>query len=277
MLGHLLNDRYQLLQSLSSGGMDQTYLATDTHRQDQPQCVVKQLLTSNTDAASFDMAQHLFEREATMLQQLGSHAQIPSLLDYFESEGNFYLVQDWIDAEALSAEFGASPSPWSDPDVIQYLTALLPVLDFVHRHRVIHRDIKPSHILRRRSDHKLMLTGFGAVKQVQSPLRVSAGRMSLTPTMVAVIGTVGYMPQEQLAGQPGYASDIYALGMVAIEGLTQRSPTQLAHDPSGNVIWRDQTQVSDGLAAILDKMVRCFQRHRYQSVSEALDGFATVN
>jgi serine/threonine-protein kinase len=136
------------------------------------------------------------------------------------------------------------------------------VLAFVHQNNVIHRDIKPSNIMRRRCDGKLILIDFGLVKLVNASGAVS----STIP-----IGTHGYVPIEQARGQPRFSSDIYAVGMTAIQALTGiDNPSKLPEDNNGEVVWRDRTQVSDWLADILIKMVRYDFRQRYQSATEAL-------
>ena len=90
------------------------------------------------------------------------------------------------------------------------------------------------------------------------------------------IGTPGYMPSEQCAGRPTYNSDIYALGMVAIKALTGYSPTDLPNDPvTGELVWRDKAQVSNGLAMVLTRMVRYHYTQRYQSVREVNQGITT--
>jgi hypothetical protein len=79
------------------------------------------------------------------------------------------------------------------------------------------------------------------------------------------------MPSEQGAGRPQPNSDIYALGMIAIQALTQLYPTQLPNDPrTGELVWQPQAQVSPGLASIVSKMVRYDYRTRYQSAAEVL-------
>jgi serine/threonine-protein kinase len=91
------------------------------------------------------------------------------------------------------------------------------------------------------------------------------------------IGTHGYAPAEQVRGRPRLSSDIYAVGMTAIQALTGiDNPDKLPEDNNGEVIWRDRTQVSDWLADILIKMVRSDFRQRYQSAAEALQALQTL-
>ena len=144
---------------------------------------------------------------------------------------------------------------------------ILNVLEFVHLHQVIHRDIKPSNLIRRQHDGKMILIDFGAVKEIRNQIVNDSEQSEIT----VAIGTKGYMPNEQSAGKPRFNSDIYALGIVAIQALTGLRPSKLGEDPNtGEILWRDKIQVSDGLANIIDKMVRYDFRVRYQSVGEIL-------
>ena len=81
---------------------------------------------------------------------------------------NFILVQEFIEGHTLSEEL-IPGQRWSESQVIQLLQEVLGILEFVHHQGVIHRDIKPDNIIRRSSDHKLVLVDFGAVKQLRSP------------------------------------------------------------------------------------------------------------
>jgi serine/threonine-protein kinase len=145
---------------------------------------------------------------------------------------------------------------------------VLPVLEFVHRNGVIHRDIKPDNLIRRTSDYKLVLVDFGAVKQVKMQSIVSTEQFN---NETVAIGTPGYMPSEQSQGRPRPSSDLYALGMVGIQALTGLSPSQLAEDPeTGEILWRHHAQVGDLLATVLNQMIRHYFKYRYQSATEVL-------
>ena len=68
---------------LGSGGFSETYIAEDTQRPGNPQCVVKQLKPANTETKGLELARRLFRSEGQTLEKLGSHLQIPQLLAYF--------------------------------------------------------------------------------------------------------------------------------------------------------------------------------------------------
>ncbi|HEY9873829.1 MAG TPA: protein kinase [Candidatus Obscuribacterales bacterium] len=273
MLGKLLDGRYQVVQVLGSGGFGQTYIAQDTRRPGNPTCVVKHLKPASSDPNVLQTARRLFNSEAETLEQLGNHDQIPRLLAYFEQDQEFYLVQEFIDGHTLKAEL--SPGyRWTESQVIQMLQEILSILEFVHSRGVIHRDIKPDNIIRRTSDNKLVLVDFGAVKQLRTQM---VGVPELASATVA-IGTPGYMPSEQGRGQPRPNSDIYSLGIIAIQALTGLLPLQFQEDPNtGEILWQHIVPVSPGLATVLSKMVRYHFKDRYQSATEALQALRQVN
>lgn len=90
--------------------------------------------------------------------------------------------------------------------------------------------------------------------------------------MTISIGTQGYMPKEQLGGNPRFSSDIYAVGIVGIQALTGTHPRFLGEDPqSGEINWHEQApHASPELVAFLDRMVRYDFRSRYVTAGEAL-------
>lgn len=263
-----LGGRYKILSELGAGGFGQTFLAEDLHLPGHPQCVLKQLKPQTSDPNSLAMARRLFDTEAQVLYQLGDHDQIPRLLAHFEENEQFYLAQELIEGEPLTQEL-AGGQPWTEVQVIALLQDILQVLAFVHHKQVIHRDIKPPNLIRRRSDGKIVLIDFGAVKQVSTQVvNPDAGQTNLTIS----IGTKGYMPNEQLAGTPRFSSDVYAVGMLALQTLTGIHPKRLGEDPkTGEITWYERApHIGPELAAIIDKMVRYDFRDRYPTAVEAL-------
>lgn len=270
--GDLLRNRYRVIQVLSRGGWGETYIARDLDRPGIPRCVIKILKPSTDDQASLDMAEGLFTREAETLEWLGQHKQIPMLLAYFQTNGNFYLVQEFIDGFPLDTEF-AEGLQWTETKVISLLIEVLEILTFVHSQQVIHRDIKPSNLIRRRYDGRLVLIDFGAVKQIRESAELT--QTQIDPLTVS-IGTRGYMPLEQFAGRPRLSSDVYALGIICIQALTGIDAENLPRNSDDEVIWKAHTQVTGPIIEILDKMVRSRYGERYQS-SEAVLSDLTSN
>ncbi|MFN6561130.1 MAG: protein kinase domain-containing protein [Nostoc sp. ChiSLP01] len=266
MIGKILDGRYEIISKLGEGGFGATYLAIDRKLPDKDQCVVKHFSPKATDINTLSHARRLFETEAKVLNRLGNHDRVPRLLAHFEEDQKFYLVQEFIDGYDLSREINRNKQ-WTEEKVIALLQDILEPLEFLHQHHVIHRDIKPSNLMRRQQDGKIVLIDFGAVKQISSQGMNIQGQMTAT----VVVGTPGYIPSEQSQGQPRLCSDIYSVGIIAIEALTHLNPMQLPRDHlTGEIIWRDQAKVSYQLAQIIDKMVKYDFRQRYQSATEVL-------
>jgi serine/threonine protein kinase, bacterial len=199
---------------------------------------------------------------------------------------------------------------WSEQQCIEFLNDVLGILEFVHEQGIIHCDLKPNNLIRRASDGRLVLIDFGLAHRLEPssvnpsvPLMQSSngeGRDSLgkakeqgygegfpsTPTLkpksLSSSGQgssrqlsvrahpLGYIPPEQFSGQPHLNSDLYALGMIAIEALTGLTPLELTSDPdTGEICWQRHVSVSRQLACVLNNMVRCDFTQRYQSAAYA--------
>ncbi|WP_232224203.1 serine/threonine-protein kinase [Mastigocladopsis repens] len=284
MMSQTIGGRYRIIQQIGKGGFAVTFIAEDTQRPGNPQCVIKQFKPIATDEKTLQAGKTLFVQEAQTLEQLGNHDQIPRLLAHFEENQEFYLVQEFIEGHDLNEEM-LPGKPLSEAFVVQLLQDILEVLAFVHQQGVIHCDIKPSNIRRRLSDGKIVLIDFGAVNQISTQVVNSQGETTFT----LAIGTRGYMPSEQANGNPKFSSDIYALGIICIQALTgihpdsqeggelTTYPADTTYPTTGEIIWRDRAQVSPQLANILDKMVCYDFRERYYSANEALQAIKELS
>ncbi len=265
----LLNNRYRVIRTLGSGGFGETFLAEDTQMPSNRRCVIKQLRPIQNNPQIYQLVQERFQREAAILEDLGGTSnQIPTLYAYFQSDGQFYLVQEWIEGDTLTAKVHEQ-GLLSESAVREILIHLLPVLEQVHNHRIVHRDIKPDNIILRHRDHKAVLIDFGAVRESMGTVVNSQG----LPTSSIVIGTPGFMPSEQAAGRPVYSSDLYSLGMTAIYLLTGKQPQELETDSrSGEIIWqRHALSISPTLAGVIDRAIAYHPRDRFATAREMLD------
>ncbi|MDF5722582.1 MAG: serine/threonine-protein kinase [Rhizonema sp. PD37] len=264
----LLRDRYRVFKGLGSGGFGATFLAQDEGLPGEPSCVIKQLRPAEKTPHILEMARELFKREADTLGKIGNHPQVPRLLDYFEEGKQFYLVQEYISGQTLQQEI-KSAGVFSEVGLRQFLSEILPLLQYIHDQKVIHRDIKPANLIRRSQDSRLVLIDFGAVKnQVSNTAFNLSGQTALT---VYAIGTPGFAPPEQMAMRPIFASDIYALGVTCIYLLTGKSPKDLEYNrTTGDIMWEQGVQISDRLTKVLRTMLEVSVRNRYQSAQEVL-------
>ena len=271
MSDELIGGRYRVINCLRTTGFCETYIAEDTHLpgNPHPRCVVKKLQPQSTEDFVLDTARRLFENEAKILYKLNEHPQIPRLLAHLKGDEEFYLVQEYIEGKDLSQSEIVPGERWSESKVRQFLIEVLEILAFVHQSNVIHRDIKPSNLIRRASDGKIFLIDFGAVKEITN-MTLTEGRGNV---LTVAIGTPGYMSSEQRMGNPRLNSDIYALGITAIQAITGIHPDQLPRDrDTGEINWRDRAfGCSEELAYVLDKMVRNDFLQRYRNVREALE------
>jgi serine/threonine-protein kinase len=271
----ILAGRYLPIKLLGRGGFGAAFLSRDRHTPLMRQCVVKQFLPAvDLSPTQLQLAQNLFEREAIVLEEIGSqHEQIPDLFAFFpvivpglqpnQPHQFFYLVQEYIDGENLEEEL-TSRGEFSESEILFVMRSILPVLQFVHDKNIIHRDIKPSNIMRHRNG-KLFLLDFGAVKQVtNSPS--GAGNSSTG------IYSLGFAPPEQMSGGQVFPStDLYALAVTIILLLTgQKDITKLFDAYSNQLKWRDKVNISSDVAEILDKMLRSAPNQRFQSAESVL-------
>ncbi len=264
----LLSNRYQVLQTLGSGGFGTTFLAEDTQMPSRRKCVIKQLKPIENNPVIYKLVQERFQREAAILEDLGDvNGQIPRLYAYFTEASHFYLIQEWVDGLTLSAKI-QTEGIMGEAAVRQLLVGILPVLEHLHGKQIIHRDIKPDNIMLRKRDNQPVLIDFGAVREAMGTVVNSQGQA----TSSIVIGTPGFMPSEQAAGRPMYSSDLYSLGLTMIYLLTAKQPQELDLDPrTGDVIWqRHAPNISDGFLEILTKAIQYNPRDRYATAQEML-------
>ncbi|XGV97447.1 MAG: protein kinase [Leptolyngbya sp. BL-A-14] len=267
----LLRGRYRVIRPIGQGGFGRTYLAEDDDRL-KARCVIKQFSPQLQGTKSLEKAVKLFEQEAVRLYELGEHPQIPALLAYFEHDKRLYLVQQFIEGNTLLQEL-AQNGVFIEQRIREVLAGILPILKFVHDHQVIHRDITPSNIIRRKFDNKLVLIDFGVAKL----LSVEASNQPGTK-----IGTEGYAPIEQLRSGKAYpASDIYSLGATCIFLMTQIKPEDLYDPLQGRWLWRERLNekgrtISEPIAQILDKMLKDLVSERYQSADAVMKDLRTA-
>ena len=278
--GDILRQRYQIIKKLGEGGFATTYTTKDTlGKPENLLCVVKEIgRPQSHDPSLVEQARQQFQKEAKTLRHLEDKCSyIPRLIDSFEENGKFYLIQEYIEGEPLSKELG-SGKKLEEAEVIDLLRDILSVLDCVHSQGIIHRDIKPSNLIRRQHDGKIVVIDFGAVKAIRS-LAIDSGNI----TQTRAVGTDGYMPAEQLKNQPRFNSDIYAAGIVGIQAIAGLDIEDIFHyKKTCELVWRYAThdrpivQISDKLEEILNKMVRYDFSDRYRSAAEVLQDLQSL-
>ncbi|MBN4003954.1 serine/threonine-protein kinase [Nostoc sp. LPT] len=263
MIGQILGERYEAQQLLGKKAGRRTLLAHDLETQE---LVVIKLLSFGSDF-EWDSLK-LFEREAQTLKSL-SHPFIPSYLDYLEVNlptiKGFALVQSYIPAQTLEQCLQTGRS-FTEAEIKEIAKAVLEILIYLHKLHppVIHRDIKPSNILLSdrsgNSIGQVYLIDFGSVQTV---LATEGGT-------ITVVGTYGYMPQEQFGGRTVPASDLYSLGATLIYLLTGTHPADLPQKDF-RIQFEQVAHVSPSLIRWLKSMTEPSLERRFSSASAALE------
>ncbi len=199
--------RYEILEEIGRGAMGVVFKGRDPLI---GRAVAVKTITSGV-AESTDLLER-FYREARAAGGL-QHPNIVTIYEMAESGGSPFIAMEYLEGESLEklvARKAALPLGTKVSYVIQTSRAL----DFAHRRGVIHRDIKPANIV---------VTGDGVVKVVDFGIaRIADTSKTQTGSM---LGTLAYMPPEQLRGQHADAQgDIWALGVVLYELLAYRRP-----------------------------------------------------
>ena len=197
-----------------------------------------------------------FEREARFLRAL-EHPAIPRFCASFQEDAGvharYYLAQDLVVGEALDDRL---ETHWfSEAEIVGIARQVLDVLVYLQglSPMVIHRDIKPANLLLR-PDGTIAVVDFGAAHVHGMTVGTTA------------IGTFGYMPIEQLAGDVDATTDLYALGASLIHLLTRREPWRLLQD---GLLADVPLNVSRALRAFLAKLVAPNPRDRFRSAADA--------
>jgi basic membrane protein A len=196
---------YRLIRSLGVGGFAEVYLGEHVYL--GTKAAIKVL---HTQIAKDDLES--FRKEARTIAEL-VHPNIVRILD-FGVEGNTpFLVMEYA-VNGTLRERHAKGSRVSPAIIATYLKDVAAALQYAHERKLIHRDIKPENMLVGQSG-AILLSDFGIALIAQS------SRLQSTQE---VAGTIAYMAPEQLQGKPRFASDQYALGVVAYEWLSGERP-----------------------------------------------------
>lgn len=259
---------------LGQGGFGRTYLAQDTNRFHEV-CVLKEFEPQSQGAKHAQKAEELFTREAKVLHQL-HHAQIPQFRELFQVKWQnrelFFLVQDYVEGktyEQLLDDRRNRGLTFSESEAVELLQQLLPVLKYIHRSSIVHRDISPDNIILRDLDQKPVLIDFGVVKAAATQA-VHSGQ--------TLVGKPGYAPVEQLhKGSADPSSDLYALAVTIVVLLTGREAQSLFDPMNFTCQWKQYTHPSPAFAQIIDRMLSNRPRDRYHSAQDVIDALSMVS
>jgi tRNA A-37 threonylcarbamoyl transferase component Bud32/tetratricopeptide (TPR) repeat protein len=261
-----LQDRYTIERELGSGGMATVYLAEDLklHRK----VALKVLRPELASALGPDR----FLQEIDIAAKL-AHPHILPLHDCGEADGFLYYVMTYVEGQSLRDKL-AKEGELPIAEAVRILRDVVDALSEAHEKGVVHRDIKPDNVLL--TKHHALVTDFGVAKAVSE----ATGAHKLTTEGVA-LGTPAYMAPEQAAADPhiDHRADIYAVGVIAYELLTGRTPfvgnTQqallAAHvTETPDPVTKYRESVPPSLAELVMKCLEKKAADRWQTAEELL-------
>ena len=264
-IGKLLDNRYEILECIGTGGMAVVYKARD-HRLNRL-VAIKILKPELANDADFRRRFHDESQAVAML----SHANIVSVYDVSNSDGLNYIVMELIDGLTLKQYMQRRGTPLNWREAQHFITQIMRALSHAHERGIIHRDIKP---------HNIMVLRDGSVKVTDFGIAQLASAAQNTMTQEA-IGSVHYISPEQAKGSHvDCRTDIYSAGVVLYEMLTGRLPFEgdtpvavaIQHIKSIPVPPRDlNPDVPRALEAITMKAMAPELAQRYASAEEMLD------
>jgi eukaryotic-like serine/threonine-protein kinase len=261
-IGELVGGHYEITEHLGAGSFGTTYLAIDRHSQFQATVVVKHFHPKDPlENTLLEKLRGDFQKEADLLKKLGDkHRCVPQLIGFVVGNNELYIIQEFIEGNDLSDEIVVG-KPLPEAEVKSTIEEILSALKILHDENIIHRDIKPANIRRRRGNKRLVLLDFGTAKYQQLAATVTPG---------TIIGTLGYMPEEQAAGNANLASDVYAVGVIGLSALTGNNLADLPRDDNTGEIKRDSVNASPEFINFLDGALARNQKDRYQNAEIAL-------
>ncbi len=272
-VNQILGGRYQVVKGLGASSRSNTYLVEDTGLSGHPECIVRRLPLPARSPRALKFILVLLKKKAEALKYAGAHDQIPKILDYFEENQSFYLVEELIVGQPLSTELTAG-KVLPESVVIDLMRDVLEILVVVHSWGVVHRNINPANLIRRASDQHLVLTGFGIFEEISN--QIARSRLSASEPF-PINGAAVYAPDEQFQGKVHFNTDLYAIGMIGIQALTGLSMAELVdlRQANGKTMglfsWYQYAQIESPLVAILNKMVHPDVQQRYRNATEVLD------
>ena len=267
--GTLLNDRYEIIERLGSGGMAIAYCASDK--------VLDRFVTIKVLREEFsadDEFKKKFKIEARSAASL-SDPNIVSVYDVGEYNGISYIVMEYIHGDTLKKAI-KEKAPFDTKTIINISLQIASAISAAHRNKVVHRDIKPQNILIN-SDGIIKVTDFGIAK---------AATGSTIETTANAVGSVYYFSPEQARG--GYVdekSDIYSLGITMFEMATGKLPfdgentvsialKHLSEElPDMRVF---NPNLSKNLELIIKKATMKRSSDRYQSINDMINDLMIV-
>ena len=252
-VGTKIDDSYLILNYLGGEKNINNYLVKSIKHPGSPLFYLKSLEPPVTEKTDLQEIKQKLEREIASLNPISEKQQTLKTLKVFIHDSSIYLIQEYIEGSNFTQLLNRK-GVLSEEEVIELLLNTLLVLISCHKYKIIHGNIQPLSLLKKRSDGKIMLQDFGSINYLIND------RLNTN---------LGYVPPEQIAGRTTFASDIYALGMTAIHCLTGTVPQKLnISNQTGEILWEQNVRVSPGLSKVINKMVRLERKKRYSYANQ---------
>ena len=250
-----LQDRYEIVRSIKSGGMGAVYEAVD-HKLASTPCAIKEVLASALLGSSASYVLQSFESEMRALAGL-EHPNIPRVRDYFEIEGRRYIVLDLVQGQALDDELAEhlrlTHEPMDPAVAAVDMVSVLETLTYLHQCKppIIHRDIKSANLIRDSRTGRIKMVDFGIARSVE------------TQQVQTQVGTPGFCAPEQMGGRAETRSDIFSVGATLYHLCTGRMPPAFSFESLEMDLPRHP-----GLVKIVVKATQPKPQDRYASAED---------
>lgn len=257
---------YELLEEIARGGMGVVYKAKQVNLN---RIVALKMILAGQLASDQDVKR--FYQEAEAAANL-NHPGIVPIYEVGQHKGQHFFSMGLVEGDSLSRRVAEGPLP--PREAASLLQKVAEAIAYGHECGVVHRDLKPANILLDRGGEPLV-TDFGLAKKMEAETELT--------TTGQILGTPGYMPPEQAAGESekiGPLADVYSLGAILYCLLTGRPPFQAANvlDTLRQVTEQEPVaprelnpQVPRDLETICLKCLQKEPQRRYGSAQELAD------
>ena len=188
----LIAERYEKVERLGLGSFGEVWKVRDTEREGRAPYYVAKIPTSKK-------LNNQFRKEAAICRRLEGHPNSTKIIDVVEERGRVVLIQEFVEGPSLR-ELLEGPLEKNRKEKI--LLQLVDIVAYAHKHRIVHRDVKPENVVVRR-DSVVKLLDYGVAKELKEK--------DISSTMV---GSRPFMAPEQISGESQIASDVWALGII---------------------------------------------------------------
>ncbi len=268
---------YEVVKKLGEGGMAEVYLGRHVRLKHKYVAIKKLFPWLVKDGYISEK----FHQEADIQSALGDHKNIVKVENFFEENGEYYIVMEFIGLEKEDNDGYPMPADTLGKYVIKgkgmpmaqalrWFNDICGAVSYAHSRGVIHRDLKPSNIL---------IDKFGEIKVSDFGIAKMIGDEKGKTRSGTRVGTLPYMAPEQIRGKEiGSYTDIYALGIILYKMLTGDYPYDIDTNSSDYDIQKAHVEEEPDLSRIGDVHLReiiakCLEKepkNRYQKIEDLL-------